>query len=100
MLTFDEPETSLHPHAIAVFSEAVGHAVTEFSRQVFIATHSPVLMSQFAPDSCLVLGAGSERQTTIEHLDESPGTQDLLDAYALGSLYMAEEVARQSIPSD
>lgn len=95
MLMFDEPETSLHPHAISVFAEAVKHATATFNRQIFISTHSPVLMSQFDIDSCLVLRAGEERDTRIEPLAARNDIRDLLDHYALGSLYMAEEVARQ-----
>ena len=96
LLMFDEPETSLHPHAISVFTEAVKRAVADFNRQVFISTHSPVLLSQFAVDSCLIFEAGPERETRIEPLANRDGIRDLLDQYALGSLYMAEEVARQS----
>jgi predicted ATPase len=96
LLMFDEPETSLHPHAISVFSEAVKRAAADFNRQVFISTHSPVLMSQFAVDSCLIFESGPERETRIEPLSKRAGIRDLLDQYALGSLYMAEELARQS----
>jgi predicted ATPase len=99
LLMFDEPETSLHPHAISVFCEAVKCAAVDFNRQVFISTHSPVLMSQFGVDSCLIFEAGSERETRIAPLADRDGIRDLLDQYALGSLYMAEEVARQSSSS-
>jgi predicted ATPase len=100
MLMFDEPEVSLHPHALAVFGDAVKRAVADFSRQVFIATHSPALMSQFDIASCLIFGSGTERATTIDHLGDMEGIRDLLESYALGSLYMAEEVARQSPCND
>jgi predicted ATPase len=99
LLLFDEPETSLHPHAITVFAEAVKLATAEFSRQVFISTHSPVLMSQFDVDQVLVLESGAERETVAHRLSEKADLRDLLDRYALGSLYMAEEVARQSASS-
>jgi predicted ATPase len=96
LLMFDEPETSLHPHAIWVFSEAVKYAVAEFNRQVFISTHSPVLMSQFDVNSCFIFESGLERETRVEPLANRKGIRDLLDNYALGSLYMAEEVASPS----
>ena len=94
---FDEPETSLHPHAITVFAEAVKLATKSFARQVFIATHSPVLLSQFDVDEVLVLESGQDRVTAVGRLADKVALKDLLDRYALGSLYMAEEVARQSI---
>ena len=54
LLLFDEPETSLHPHALAVFAEAVCEAAKRWNRQVFLATHSPVLISQFEPSHVVV----------------------------------------------
>ena len=94
---FDEPETSLHPHAITVFAEAVRLATHSFSRQVFISTHSPVLLSQFDSEEILVFESGKERDTQVVRLPDKAELKDLLDRYALGSLYMAEEVAGQSI---
>jgi predicted ATPase len=95
---FDEPETSLHPHAIVVSSEAVKLAVSQWNRQVFLATHSPVLMSQFAPEETLVFKAVKATGTEATRLSDLPEIKDLLDRYALGSLYMAEEIAQQSAP--
>jgi predicted ATPase len=96
-MLFDEPETSLHPHAISVFAQAVKLAAKEFNRQIVIATHSPVLMSQFAVDETLVFQAGEDRDTQAVRLADMAELSDLLDKYAIGSLYMAEEIARQSI---
>lgn len=99
LVMFDEPETSLHPHAISVFAEAVKAAVRNYNAQVFISTHSPVLMSQFDVESCLILDSGEDRETLISNLADREGIRDLLDEYALGSLYMAEEIAPQSSSS-
>ncbi len=96
ILIFDEPETSLHPHAIAAFAEAVQMATTSWNRQVFVATHSPVLMSQFSLDETLVLRMGPLRDTQVVRLADKTEIRDLLDQYAIGSLYMAEAVAPQS----
>ncbi len=94
---FDEPETSLHPHAISIFAKAVKLAAREFNRQVFVATHSPVLMSQFSVDETLVFEAGPERDTQAVRLSDKAEMKELLDQYAVGSLYMAEEIARQGV---
>lgn len=96
LLIFDEPETSLHPHAIAVFAKAVKEAATDRNRQVLLATHSPVLMSQFEPEQSTVLTRGSDRETRATRLSQMPEIGDLLETYAVGSLYMAEAVAAQS----
>lgn len=96
MMLFDEPETSLHPHAISVLAKAVKFAAEEFSRQIMIATHSPVLMSQFGLDETVVLQVGRQRDTQVVRLSDMTELRDLFDQYAIGSLYMAEEIARQS----
>ncbi|GAK53139.1 SMC domain protein [Candidatus Moduliflexus flocculans] len=98
MILFDEPETSLHPHALAVFAEAVELAVKEWDKQIFIATHSPVLISQFDPANILAFERDETRQTVVRRVSEIENIQDLLEQYATGSLYMAELIAAQSKP--
>lgn len=99
LILFDEPETSLHPYALAVFAEAVKLATQEWNRQVFIATHSPVLLSQFDPEDIFAMEVGEYGQTVMTRLSEVEGIKDLLEEYAAGSLYMAEMIARQSRPA-
>lgn len=53
LILLDEPELSLHPWALAVLAKAVKLATKEWNKQVFIATHSPVLISQFEPTNIL-----------------------------------------------
>ena len=98
LIVFDEPETSLHPYAISVFAEAVQHATTEWNKQVFIATHSPVLISQFDPEDLLATGLAESGQTVLTRVSEMDDIKDLLESYATGSLYMAEAIAPQSKP--
>lgn len=96
LLLFDEPDTSLHPHALAVFAEAVREAARQWNRQVFLATHSPVLISQFEPSDVVVAEAGEDRSTTLRRVSEIAELQDLIEQYSVGSLYMAEQVGAQS----
>ena len=98
LIIFDEPETSLHPYAISVFAEAVKLATKEWNKQVFIATHSPVLISQFAPEDLLATGLDESGQTVLTRVSEMEDIKDLLENYATGSLYMAEAIAPQSGP--
>ncbi|HEY2341375.1 MAG TPA: AAA family ATPase [Chthoniobacteraceae bacterium] len=93
---FDEPETSLHPHAISVFAEAVKLAAEKWGRQIFIATHSPVLMSQFSIDDTIIFEHDPQRSTVSRRPADLLDLKDFLDHYSLGSLFMAEEVAPQS----
>ena len=98
LIVFDEPETSLHPYAISVFAEAVKQATKEWNKQVFIATHSPVLISQFDPEDLLATGLDESGQTVLTRVSEMEDIKDLLENYATGSLYMAEAIAPQSGP--
>ena len=96
LIIFDEPETSLHPYAISIFAEAVKLATEEWNKQVFIATHSPVLIGQFEPEDILATGLDKSGQTTLTRVSEMDDIQDLLESYDTGSLYMAEAIAPQS----
>ncbi len=95
LLLIDEPETSLHPWALAVFAEAVRQATERFERQVVIATHSPVLISQFETSECIAaeLDGGHTRLTRLSEMPEKVG---LLEDFAAGALYMSEALAPQS----
>ncbi|MDP7019308.1 MAG: AAA family ATPase [Pirellulaceae bacterium] len=95
LLLFDEPEISLHPWAISVLAEAMKVASEDWNNQVLVATHSPVLISQFAPSSILA-AVVDEGATELRRVSEIAEVQDLLDDYATGSLYMSEMIAGQS----
>ena len=94
-MLIDEPETSLHPWAIAVLAKAIKQATEEWGKQVILATHSPVLISQFDPDQILTVEQEDGR-TRITRLSEVEEIKDLLQEYAPGSLYMSEMVGAQS----
>ncbi len=95
LIMFDEPETSLHPWALAVFADAVRDAAANFDRQVIIATHSPVLISQFQPSEVLAAELHDGR-TTLTRVSDMRELAGLLDEYAAGSLYMTETLAPQN----
>ena len=95
MILIDEPETSLHPWAIAVLAKAIEQATGEWGKQVILATHSPVLMSQFESDQSFAVES-KEGRTQVTRLSRIEGIQDLLEQYASGSLYMSETLAGQS----
>lgn len=98
IILFDEPEISLHPWALAVFAKAVKLATEQWNKQVFIATHSPVLISQFEAENILTAEVDELGRTIIKRVNEIEDIQDLLADYDTGSLYMAEMVAAQSKP--
>jgi predicted ATPase len=94
LLLFDEPEISLHPWPLAVFSRAVVEASERWNKQVLIATHSPVLLSQFDIGQICATEL-VDAQTRVRRLSEMDEIKDLLQEYAAGSLYMAELVGGQ-----
>lgn len=95
LIMLDEPETSLHPHAIAVLAQAIEETAEQWQRQVLVATHSPVLMSQFASENVVMVEPGERGEAIFRRVSEIDEIKDLLDAYALGSLYMADAVGAQ-----
>jgi predicted ATPase len=98
VLLFDEPEVSLHPWALAVFAKAVKEAAERWNKQVLLATHSPVLLSQFDVAQILATEVQDGR-TSLTRLSDMEGIKDLLDQYAAGSLYMAEVIGAQAKPA-
>jgi len=96
LILLDEPDLSLHPWALSVLAKAIETATKECHKQVVIATHSPVLMSQFEPEYLLAVELDDSGQTVMKRVSEIEDIQDLLADYASGSLYMAEMIAPQS----
>lgn len=94
VILFDEPETSLHPWALVVLARAIKLAAGQWRKQVILATHSPVLISQFDPEDTLVANV-DEGGSQLNRLSEIEEVQDLLEEYAAGSLYMSEAIAPQ-----
>jgi predicted ATPase len=94
LVLLDEPETSLHPWALAVLAEAIQHAADQWRRQVIVATHSPVLLGQFDAHEILAAELG-DNGTRFRRLSEMSEVKDLLDQYSAGSLYMSDLLAGQ-----
>jgi predicted ATPase len=94
IMMFDEPEISLHPWALAVLGRAIKRAADDHQKQIIIATHSPVLMSQFEPSECQAVELEQGR-TRMKPVSEIENIADLMEQYAIGSLYMSEAIAPQ-----
>lgn len=96
ILLFDEPETSLHPKAIHVFGEATKLASQEWSKQIFIATHSPTLLNENESTDIWSFRLDSDGRTKVEAASENQEIEDLLNDYNVGTLYMHEVIAPQN----
>jgi hypothetical protein len=56
-------------------------------------------LSQFNNEDCFAVEL-TDGRTRLRRVSELPDTKDLLEKYAIGSLYMAETIAPQSTLSE
>lgn len=88
LLTFDEMENQLHPHAIRSILAAMRRQSEERGLTILLSTHSPVLLNQFreAPEQVYVLGHGRDDTPTPAPLT-ALFDEDWLAHSDLGVLY-------------
>lgn len=82
-ITVDEPELGLHPAALSIFAGLVRTASAH--SQILIATQSPALLDEFAPDEVIV----AERrggESAFKRLDAKE-LEAWLEDYSLSQLY-------------
>ncbi len=96
-LLFDEPEASLHPEALAVLADAFREASRSWNRQILVATHHPMLLSQFPHEQIFLSRIGPDGNPQLRRVSEMTEITDLLDEYALGSLYMTGSIGTQTL---
>lgn len=94
LILLDEPEISMHPWALAVLALAIKESAAARRNQILVATHSPVLISQFARDE-IIVAESRHGKTELRRLSEIEEVQDLLEEYAPGALYMSETIGAQ-----
>ena len=83
IIFLDEPELGLHPTAIAVVAGMIRSIAT--TRQIVIATQSPLLVDEFDLDEIQVLDL-KDGQTHLRTLD-SARYEEWLDDYSTGELW-------------
>lgn len=83
VLLLDEPESGLHPSAIARLGGAIRSAAA--ARQVIVATQSPLLVDEFGLDEIQVLDLhdGQTRIRTVEPAEY----REWLEEYSTGELW-------------
>ncbi|MBK9365331.1 MAG: AAA family ATPase [Deltaproteobacteria bacterium] len=88
LLTFDEMENQLHPHAIRSILAAMRTQAEERGLTILLSTHSPVLLNQFrdVPEQVFVLGHGRDDKPTPAPLT-ALFDEDWLAHSDLGVLY-------------
>ena len=97
MVAIDEPETSLHPAAIARLFERIDDQACEEDLRVLLATHSPVVLDQLRdePSSVFVMEPGHPSlPVALDKLFAS----EWLQQFSLGRLYTSLEFGSPRLP--
>ncbi|MFK7798643.1 MAG: AAA family ATPase [Aureispira sp.] len=68
-LSFDEPERGLHPDMIHSISRAIKYAARNRT-QLFIATHSPLLLNDFEIEELIVFEKNIDNQTIVKTVED------------------------------
>jgi predicted ATPase len=94
ILVIEEPENSVHPWAIRNFVQAF-REVSE-TKQIFLTTHSPILIDQIRPEELWVVQR-PERETKITPVLELDPS--LKDAWGQGKFTLSEYLDSGAIPA-
>jgi predicted ATPase len=90
LLSIDEPENSLHPHAIRSLMESFAEWADENQLSIILATHSPVVLNQIK-DRSRVFIMEPGHPTLPVSLDAHPN-REWLEHFSIGDAYANEEV--------
>jgi predicted ATPase len=88
LILIDEPELGLHPSALTLLAEMI--QATSKSRQILLATQSPTLLDHFQADDVIVVEQRNGA-SIFKRLD-STGLTSWLEEYALGELWLKNEI--------
>ncbi len=83
LVLVDEPELGLHPFAITLLGAMVKSASVDM--QVILATQSPLLLDEFAPEDVLI-AERDDHATTFRRLN-ADSLETWLEDYSLGELW-------------
>jgi predicted ATPase len=89
-LLLEEPENGLHPARIAEVLRLLRYFAERTDTQVFMATHSPLVLNELSPDEISVVTRPSlETGTVITPLRATPHFEQRSKVYAPGELWLA-----------
>lgn len=101
MILVEEPENGLHPSRIR---EVMG-VLREISgrTQIVLATHSPLVINELAPEEVTIVTRTPERGTICTPMTQTKNFQQRAEVYALGELWLSYadgELERELVPED
>lgn len=82
----EEPENGIHPTAVETVFQSLEAIQTA---QVFLATHSPVILNLTKPSHLLCFARTEEGETSIVHGDHHPALLDWQGEISLSTLFAA-----------
>ncbi|MEO1433801.1 MAG: AAA family ATPase [Cyanobacteria bacterium J06633_8] len=86
LIFLEEPENGIHPRAIEVVLQSLSSV---YSSQVFVSTHSPVVLAHTALESIIVMRTSNENGAKAIQGKQHPRLQDWRGGIDLGSLFAA-----------
>ncbi len=88
MLLVEEPENGLHPARIKEVVKVLRH-ISKTTAQVVIATHSPLVVNELAPEEVSVVTQDPESGTKVTPIRETVRFEERSKVYALGELWLS-----------
>jgi len=85
-LTYEEPENGVHPKGIEILLEALQ---TVHQSQVFVSTHSPLVLAQCHPAQIVCLSLDEQGAATAVRGDQHPALVEWKESINLGTLLAA-----------
>jgi predicted ATPase len=91
VVCIEEPESGLHPDAVAVVADALREASTHM--QLIVTTHSDALVDRFTdePEHVVVCERDSDESTRFSRLSRDQ-LKEWLEEYTLGDLWRRGEI--------
>jgi predicted ATPase len=91
LICIEEPETGLHPEALALVGDALREAATR--TQLIVTTHSDALVDRFTdePETVVVCERDFDESTSFRRLSGAQ-LKDWLEDYTLGELWRRGEI--------
>ncbi len=86
MYLIEEPENGIHPKAMETVLQSLSSV---YGAQMILASHSPIILSQMAPEDVLCFAKTEEGITDIISGDKHPMLRDWQRDTDLGTLYAA-----------
>src|SRR5581483_6181477 len=83
-LTYEEPENGVHPKGIEILLEALQ---TVHHSQVFVSSHSPLVLAKCQPIQIICLSLDKEGAATAVRGDQHPALVEWKESINLGTLF-------------